>query len=85
MATTLPNAIGPPYSDYYYQPQSDITELNGDIRINGNSLQKFMDTVNERLAILTPDPKQLQEFEALRNAYDNYKMLEKLCYTKENI
>jgi hypothetical protein len=38
-----------------------------------------MDKMEERLAILVPDPAKLEKFEALKKAYDHYKLMEKLC------
>jgi hypothetical protein len=38
--------------------------------------------IEERLAILTPDLQKLEKYSALKQAYDNYKLLETLC--KEN-
>lgn len=54
-------------------------EFNGDIKVNGKSLNKFMETLEKRLAILQPDPEKLEKFEALKKAYDHYKTLEALC------
>ncbi len=53
--------------------------LNGDITINGKSLKDFMEKVEQRLAILTPDIEKLEHFQALREAYEHYKTLEALC------
>lgn len=50
-----------------------------DIKIDGKSLKNFMDKMEERLAILVPDPAKLERFEALKKAYDHYKLMEKLC------
>ena len=50
-----------------------------DIKIDGKSLKNFMDKMEERLAILVPDPAKLEKFEALKKAYDHYKLMEKLC------
>jgi hypothetical protein len=50
-----------------------------DITIDGKSLKNFMDKMEERLAILVPDPAKLEKFEALKRAYENYKLIEKLC------
>lgn len=62
------------------QPKStlSITGEDADVLINGKSLKNFMEKMEERLAILQPDPKKLEKFEALKNAYEQYKMLEKL-------
>jgi hypothetical protein len=38
-----------------------------------------MDKMEERLAILVPDPAKLEKFEALKKAYEHYKLMEKLC------
>ena len=50
-----------------------------DIKIGGRSLVKFMETLEQRLAILQPDPDKLEKFEALKQAYEHYKLLEALC------
>lgn len=52
---------------------------NGDIKIGDRSLKEFMTKVEERLAILVPDPEKLEKFEALKTAYDHYKLIENLC------
>ncbi len=50
-----------------------------DIKVDGKSLKQFMDKMEERLAILVPDPSKLEKFEALKKAYEHYKLMEKLC------
>jgi len=54
-------------------------EFEGKVKVNGQDLGEFMETISKRLAILVPDPEKLEHFEALKKAYDHYKMLEKLC------
>lgn len=57
-------------------------ELRGDdadLVINGQSLKQTMQTIQDRLAILVPDPQKLEQFEALKQAYEHYKTLEALC------
>ena len=54
-------------------------EFEGKVKVNGHDLGKFMETMANRLAILVPDPAKLEHFEALKKAYEHYKMLEKLC------
>ena len=59
---------------------SDISvPEEGDIKIGDRSLKTFMDTMEKRMAILQPDPKKLEKFEALQKAYEHYKHLERLC------
>ena len=50
-----------------------------DITVAGKSLKEFMNKMEERLAILVPDPKKLEQFEALKKAYEHYKLMEQLC------
>ena len=59
-----------------------VLEDKADITIGNKSLKEFMTKMEERLAILVPDPKKLEQFEALKRAYDNYKLMEKLCLDK---
>ena len=54
-------------------------KAGADIKISGRSLVKFMETLEDRLAILQPDPEKLEKFEALKQAYEHYKLLEALC------
>ena len=56
---------------------------NTDIKIGDRSLKEFMEKMEERFAILVPDPKKLEKFEALKRAYENYKLMEKLCQSDE--
>ena len=50
-----------------------------DINIDGKSLKNFMETLEKRLSILIPDPAKLEQFAALKKAYEHYKLMEKLC------
>ena len=54
-------------------------EFENDIKIKGVSLAKMLEDINNRLAILVPDPAKLEHFEALQKAYEHYKLLEALC------
>jgi hypothetical protein len=54
-------------------------EFDGDVKIKGVSIVDAIDKINKRLAILVPDPAKLEYFEALKRAYENYKILENLC------
>jgi hypothetical protein len=54
-------------------------EFEGKVMINGRNISEFMETISKRLAILVPDPAKLAHFEALKKAYDHYKLLEALC------
>lgn len=51
-----------------------------DITVDGQSLKEFMKKMEQRLAILVPDPTKLEKFEALKKAYEHYKTMESLCF-----
>lgn len=59
--------------------------FDGDVTIKGKSIAKTLDKIEDRLAILQdPDPEKLKKFAALKKAYDNYKMLERLIGEDSN-
>ena len=53
-------------------------EFDGDIKWKGRSLGKLLESIEDRLAILQPDPAKLEKYEALQKAYNHYKLMEKL-------
>jgi hypothetical protein len=57
----------------------DVKE-GGDITVKGRSLSEFMSKMEQRMAILVPDPEKLEKFEALKKAYEHYKTMEALCF-----
>ena len=59
-------------------------EFEGKVRINGQDLAETLSKIQDRLAILIPDPKLLDKYEALKQAYDHYKTLEALCVEQSN-
>ena len=55
-------------------------EFDGDVKIKGHSITKLLERIEDRFAILMdPDPARLEKFQALKKAYDNYKLMDKLC------
>jgi hypothetical protein len=54
-------------------------EFEGDVKIKGVSIANALEDIQKRLAILVPDPAKLEHFEALKKAYEHYKVLEALC------
>ena len=73
----------------YTAPAPDLS-VDGDIKCQGNiflkgkDLGKLLEQIEQRLAILVPDPKKLEKFEALRKAYEQYKTLEAFCILDES-
>lgn len=59
-------------------------EFEGKITVKGKDLAKSLEAIEKRLAILVPDPKKLDKFEALKKAYDHYKLLEALCHETDD-
>lgn len=59
-------------------------EFKGKVKINGQDLAETLEIIKDRLAILIPDPKLLDKYEALRQAYEHYKTLEALCVEQSN-
>ncbi len=54
-------------------------EFDGDVKIKGRSLEKMLQKIEDRLAILQdPDPAKLEKYAALKKAYEHYKTLERL-------
>ena len=58
---------------------SGDAEFDGKVKINGQDIAEFMETISKRLSILQPDPAKLEHFAALKKAYEHYKTLEALC------
>jgi hypothetical protein len=61
---------GPTTSTY----TNDTTWLDTNKRVHDR-----LDKIEERLAILVEDEEGMSKFPALREAYDHYKLIEKLC------
>jgi hypothetical protein len=54
-------------------------EIDGDIKVKGRSLEKMLQKIEDRLAIISdPDPAKLEKYAALKKAYEHYKTLERL-------
>lgn len=72
-------------SPVWPSPAAGAIKVQGDADIEGNLTVKGVDvvsilsTIQQRLAILVPDPKLLEKYAALQEAYDHYKTLEALC------
>lgn len=63
-------------------------ELKGDkadIDINGKSLKNWMEKVEERLNILTPNPDLEKDWDDLRRLGERYRKLEKKCKEKSDV
>ena len=58
---------------------SPSMEVKGDFIVNGKNIGNILDKIQDRLAILDePSPEKLEKHAALKKAYEQYKLLEKL-------
>jgi len=53
--------------------------ITGNLTVNGTDIGTMLAKIQDRLAILVPDPARLDKYEALKQAYEHYKILEALC------
>lgn len=58
---------------------SGDTNIKGNLTVNGVNLNDMLCKIQDRLAILVPDPARLEKFEALKLAYEHYLVMEALC------
>jgi len=65
--------------------QSGTIEIKGedaDIKINGKSMKTWMEAVEERLNILTPNPELEKDWDELQELGERYRALEQKCKEK---
>ena len=58
---------------------------DADLLINNKSLKNWMEKVEERLNILTPNPEMEAEWDQLRKLGERYRKLEKKCKEKSDM
>jgi len=58
---------------------SGDADIKGNLRVKGIDVVEVLAKIQDRLAILVPDPALLEKYDALKQAYDHYKTLEALC------
>jgi hypothetical protein len=85
--TTTNNTGGYTFANQNIQPNNTI-QINGenaDLLINKKSLKTWMEQVEERLNILTPNPELEKEWDQLRKLGEKYRKLEKKCQEKADM
>jgi hypothetical protein len=60
----------------FYTTKAKVNINDQDLIIDGLSLRDFMASVNERLAVMVPNPELEAEFDALKACADRYRELE---------
>lgn len=86
ISITTTNGTGTIPGSLISNPSLKVTgpaEFDQDITIKGVSILKNLEAINDRLAILQPNPEKLEKFAALKKAYEYYKTLEALCDLEE--
>jgi hypothetical protein len=59
-------------------------DIEGNLTVGGVNIVDMLAKIQERLAILVPNPDRLEKYEALKMAYEHYKTLEALCVEESN-
>ena len=62
--------------------QLELRGANADLKITGKSITAWMERIEERLNIMTPNPELEKEWEDLRRLGERYRKLEKKCKEK---
>ena len=85
--TTTNNTGGYTFANQNIQPNNTvhIKGENADLLINDKSLKTWMEKVEERLNILTPNPEMEKEWNDLRKLGERYRKLEKKCKEKSDM
>jgi hypothetical protein len=63
---------------------SGDADITGNLMVQGTNVTEVLAKIQDRLAILVPDPKLLTKYEALREAYEHYRTLEALCVDSDS-
>ena len=84
--TTTNNTGGYTFANQNIQPTNTvhIKDENADLLINDKSLKTWMERVEERLNILTPNPEMEKDWDDLRKLGERYRKLEKKCKEKSD-
>jgi len=85
--TTTNNTGGYTFANQNIQPSNTvhIRGKDADLLINEKSLKTWMEKVEERLNILTPNPEMEKEWDDLRKLGERYRKLEKKCKEKSEV
>lgn len=58
---------------------SGTANFESDIIVKGKNLTDRLEAIEQRLCIVLPDLEKLEKFQALRVAYEQYKLVDALC------
>jgi len=82
-ASWVSNTVGVPENEAFTIRESvddsdPAMEITGDLIVNDVNVGDFIATMQERMCILQADFEKHEMYPALKDAYDQYKMIEKL-------
>jgi hypothetical protein len=83
--TTTNNTGGYTFANTQPSNTVHIQGENADLLIDDKSLKTWMEKVEERLNILTPNPEMEAEWDQLRKLGERYRKLEKKCREKADV
>ena len=85
--TTTNNTGGYTFANQNIQPGGKVViqGKDADLVIGDKSLKTWMEKVEERLNILTPNPEMEAEWDQLRKLGERYRKLEKKCKEKSDM
>ena len=83
--TTTNNTGGYTFANTQPSNTVRIQGEDADLLINNKSLKTWMEKVEERLNILTPNPEMEKEWDDLRKLGERYRKLEKKCREKTDM
>ena len=82
---TIAGSNGTGYSNIGQSAKIKLDGPDADVVVNGQSLSKAINSINERLAILTPNPALEEEFEELKLLAIAYAECEKRMLEKKRV
>lgn len=71
------------YGNYWVTTSTSTNTSYVPLKSSYDDINTRLEAIEKRLCILQPDFKKHEKFSALESAYNNYLLLEKLCYEKE--
>jgi hypothetical protein len=83
--TTTNNTGGYTFANTRPSNTVHIRGEDADLLINDKSLKTWMERVEERLNILTPNPELEKEWDQLRKLGERYRKLEKKCQEQSDM
>jgi flagellar motility protein MotE (MotC chaperone) len=81
-SNTITGLSGTSAADLNQSGKLSLQGTNADIDINGRSLMKTLDALQDRLNMMVPNPELEAEWDDLKKLGDRYRKLEKKCKEK---